>query len=185
MNFQDFPSKLKAAAARDAWSLDTPEDAAAPDVQDLRTALRALLADETATYPLTLAPRAQSPDDLIDRLDERHAEMATLLGIFAFDRDEYPELHETIRPLAESLGRVVAGLKEKSRLVAANPQAADSPAKIVALEEAFDAIDANLAHAFAVGGRALAQSVRVKKGVWAVGRRGIGKRKVAEPGQGG
>ena len=159
INFDDIPSLTKAAAARDAWSLD-------PLTTDaLRDALRDLLRDEAAVYPLTAAPRAATPDDLVHRLEGRYQEMMTLLGIVRFDRARFPELFDTIKPLTESLAHVVDGLAEKGRLLAANPQAADSQAKIASLEEAFDAIDEHLAHGFAVVARTLAQAPRIKAGV--------------------
>lgn len=165
MNFDDIPAVEKAKAARDAWSLEPATG------DELRDAMRALLRKESSVYPLLTAARAQSADDLVHRLERRHEEMAILLGVCAFDHDAYPELAETIRPLAASLEKAVTGLHEKARILAANPQAADSPSRIAALETAFDAIDANLAQGFAVIARALAQAPRVKSGVDAVKRR--------------
>ena len=164
MNFDDIPARAKSQAARDAWSLDPATG------DDLRDAMRDLLKTDAAVYPLTYAPRSHSPDDLIHRLEDRHDEMITLLDLFKFDPAVFPELFETLRPLAESLTRVVAGLLEKSRLLAAHPQAADTPSKIASLETAFDAIDAHLAQGFAVVARTLAQAPRVKRGVWAAAR---------------
>jgi hypothetical protein len=154
----------KARAALDAWSLDPVL------TDDARRLLRAMLADENFVYPLTVAPRASSADELINRLEDRHEEMQILLGLFKFDHAVFPELAQTLAPLAASLTRVVHGLFEKSRLLAANPQAAETAEKIEALEKAFDAIDEQLAAGFAVVARTIAQAPRVKRGVLALVR---------------